>query len=272
MLKEVRKTRVAMDQNAAPLLVHCSAGVGRTGTFIVIDQVITALEQGQPGSVDIVDLIGTIREDRMALVQHTIQYKFAYQACCLFAQTEGIEVFVSGATQDGAQNEQQEKEEQQVGLLAAEAVEVCNFKRAQVEDLKKQANKLQRNKETHVKQADGVLERLREKASILKTTAGLHREDVQRVESQLSTMQVEIDKLFEAFRREQKTQRLQEETVKAAGGEAPGGTVPIAAAVHQPVEVCDFNMPGCDVPMSCCCKPVNLVMTSGATSYNVLLF
>ena len=84
MLKEVRKTRAAMDQNAAPLLVHCSAGVGRTGTFIVIDQVITALEQGS-SNVDIVDLIGIIREDRMNLVQHTIQYKFAYQACCFFA-------------------------------------------------------------------------------------------------------------------------------------------------------------------------------------------
>ena len=34
----------------------------------------------------------------------------------------------------------------------------------------------------------------------------------------------------------------------AAGSEAPGDAVPIAAAVHQPVEVCDFNMPGGDVP------------------------
>lgn len=84
MLQEVRRTRAKMDSNAAPLLVHCSAGVGRTGTFIIIDQVITALEQGH-NKIDIVDLIGTIREDRMALVQHTIQYKFAYQACLLFA-------------------------------------------------------------------------------------------------------------------------------------------------------------------------------------------
>lgn len=47
MLQAVRRTRARMDQNAAPLLVHCSAGVGRTGTFIIIDQVITALEQGK---------------------------------------------------------------------------------------------------------------------------------------------------------------------------------------------------------------------------------
>ena len=100
MLKAVRQTRLKMDQNAAPLLVHCSAGVGRTGTFIVIDQVITALEQGN-NKIDIVDLIRSIREDRMALVQHTIQYKFAYQACLLFAsrfsKAKGAEVFSAHA-------------------------------------------------------------------------------------------------------------------------------------------------------------------------------
>lgn len=84
MLQEVRRTRTEMDSNNAPLLVHCSAGVGRTGTFIVIDQVITALEQGH-SRIDIVELIDRIREDRMALVQHTIQYEFAYNACLLFA-------------------------------------------------------------------------------------------------------------------------------------------------------------------------------------------
>jgi len=53
MLTQVRKTRALMDQSKAPLLVHCSAGVGRTGTFIVIDQVITALEQDN-NKIDIV--------------------------------------------------------------------------------------------------------------------------------------------------------------------------------------------------------------------------
>lgn len=31
--------------------------------------------------MDLCEVIEQIREDRMALVQHTIQYKFAYQAC-----------------------------------------------------------------------------------------------------------------------------------------------------------------------------------------------
>eukprot|EP00039_Didymoeca_costata_P023350 m.6794 g.6794 ORF g.6794 m.6794 type:complete len:734 (+) comp3586_c0_seq1:168-2369(+) len=84
MLLEVRKIRNIMDKNEAPLLVHCSAGVGRTGTLIIIDQVITALSLDT--EVDLLELIECIRQDRMALVQHTIQYKFAYQACVYYAQ------------------------------------------------------------------------------------------------------------------------------------------------------------------------------------------
>ena len=56
--------------------VHCSAGVGRTGTFIVIDHVMDAIKQGN--RVDLVELINHIREDRMTMVQHTVQYKYVH--------------------------------------------------------------------------------------------------------------------------------------------------------------------------------------------------
>eukprot|EP00041_Stephanoeca_diplocostata_P015253 m.290753 g.290753 ORF g.290753 m.290753 type:complete len:699 (+) comp19976_c0_seq20:1441-3537(+) len=74
----------AVDNYASPLLVHCSAGVGRTGTFIVIDHVIAAI--ADKDRVDLIDIIKKCREDRMAIVQHTVQYKFAYQACINYAE------------------------------------------------------------------------------------------------------------------------------------------------------------------------------------------
>eukprot|EP00039_Didymoeca_costata_P000943 m.48238 g.48238 ORF g.48238 m.48238 type:complete len:874 (-) comp10559_c0_seq1:46-2667(-) len=67
-----------------PMLVHCSAGVGRTGTFIVIDHVMKAIQNQD--QVDIIELISQLREDRMLLIQHTSQYKFAYQACIQYAR------------------------------------------------------------------------------------------------------------------------------------------------------------------------------------------
>ena len=84
MLLKVRERRAQLDNCAAPLLVHCSAGVGRTGTFIAIDHVISALLQQE--KADLNQIIAALREDRMALVQHTVQYKFAYAACISIAE------------------------------------------------------------------------------------------------------------------------------------------------------------------------------------------
>jgi protein tyrosine phosphatase len=44
MLAAVRSHRKQTDNCAAPMLVHCSAGVGRTGCFILIDQAFRLLE------------------------------------------------------------------------------------------------------------------------------------------------------------------------------------------------------------------------------------
>ncbi len=63
--RAVRKTHPQDDPR--PLLVHCSAGVGRTGTFIVLDTMLDRMEQD--GMIHIYDCVTHIRKQRVLLVQ-----------------------------------------------------------------------------------------------------------------------------------------------------------------------------------------------------------
>nr|XP_034320230.1 uncharacterized protein LOC117687579 isoform X2 [Crassostrea gigas] len=68
-----RLKRTNTSRNLGPILVHCSAGIGRTGTFIAIDALY---EEGQKtGKVYIADYVTKMREKRMNMVQTYEQYK-----------------------------------------------------------------------------------------------------------------------------------------------------------------------------------------------------
>ncbi|XP_063398426.1 uncharacterized protein LOC134683184 [Mytilus trossulus] len=61
-----------------PLVVHCSAGLGRTGTFIAIDAIY---EHGKKvGHVDIMEYVQMMRKDRMNMIQTHEQYETVFEA------------------------------------------------------------------------------------------------------------------------------------------------------------------------------------------------
>ena len=66
----VRKQHPAILEQ--PLLVHCSAGVGRTGTFIILDSVMQQLSL--EGTLSIYNLLKIVRGQRMKMVQTKVNY------------------------------------------------------------------------------------------------------------------------------------------------------------------------------------------------------
>lgn len=68
-----------------PRIVHCSAGVGRTGTFIALDHLLRELESGELLSPEnfngdpVFDIVNQLREQRMMMVYNEMQLHFIYE-------------------------------------------------------------------------------------------------------------------------------------------------------------------------------------------------
>ncbi|XP_014401998.1 PREDICTED: receptor-type tyrosine-protein phosphatase alpha isoform X2 [Myotis brandtii] len=89
MLKFLKKVKACNPQYAGAIVVHCSAGVGRTGTFVVIDAMLDMMHTER--KVDVYGFVSRIRAQRCQMVQTDMQYVFIYQALLehyLYGDTE----------------------------------------------------------------------------------------------------------------------------------------------------------------------------------------
>uniref|UniRef100_A0A8C4Q2L4 protein-tyrosine-phosphatase n=1 Tax=Eptatretus burgeri TaxID=7764 RepID=A0A8C4Q2L4_EPTBU len=72
----VVRTDLIRTEMSKSTVVHCSAGVGRTGTFIALDQAIQQIEEED--MVELNTIVKNMRRNRCMMVQTEVQYKFLH--------------------------------------------------------------------------------------------------------------------------------------------------------------------------------------------------
>ncbi|XP_045061690.1 receptor-type tyrosine-protein phosphatase C [Coregonus clupeaformis] len=78
LLKLRRRVNAFKNLFSGPIVIHCSAGVGRTGTYMGIDAMMEGLEA--EGRVDIYGYVVKLRRQRCLMVQVEAQYILIHQA------------------------------------------------------------------------------------------------------------------------------------------------------------------------------------------------
>ncbi|XP_041859385.1 tyrosine-protein phosphatase non-receptor type 1 [Melanotaenia boesemani] len=70
-----------LNSDQGPVVVHCSAGIGRSGTFCLVDTCLLLMSlRKDPSSVSIRDVLLEMRRYRMGLIQTADQLRFSYLA------------------------------------------------------------------------------------------------------------------------------------------------------------------------------------------------
>ncbi|XP_061549979.1 receptor-type tyrosine-protein phosphatase F-like isoform X13 [Phycodurus eques] len=90
ILAFLRRVKACNPPDAGPMIVHCSAGVGRTGCFIVIDAMLERMKHEK--SVDIYGHVTCMRAQRNYMVQTEDQYIFIHEALLEAATCGNTEV------------------------------------------------------------------------------------------------------------------------------------------------------------------------------------
>ena len=78
---EIMRDFNSLPVSGTPMLVHCSAGVGRSGAFCAITNCLQSFRS--TGNIDVLETVRNLRKERPGMVQTLEQYVFCYRCLVL---------------------------------------------------------------------------------------------------------------------------------------------------------------------------------------------
>ena len=82
LISFIRRVQKGHNKDAGrPLLVHCSAGVGRTGTFITLDAMLERIKGDK--TVNVYEFVRNMRQRRVLMVQTLVSVMMCTGTCCI---------------------------------------------------------------------------------------------------------------------------------------------------------------------------------------------
>jgi receptor-type tyrosine-protein phosphatase N len=93
LLEFRRKVNKSYRGRSCPIIVHCSDGVGRSGTYVLLDMVLNRMSKGSK-EIDIAATLEHIRDQRSGMVQTKSQFEF-----CLTAVAEETHAILKSLAQ-----------------------------------------------------------------------------------------------------------------------------------------------------------------------------
>ncbi|VDK42522.1 unnamed protein product [Anisakis simplex] len=92
-------------EQPSPVVVHCSAGIGRSGAFVVVDSVLSMINENVT-SIDMEELVVKMRRYRMGLIQTPQQLQFCWRTIAEALKLERSEAVRSGEREEEGQKAQ----------------------------------------------------------------------------------------------------------------------------------------------------------------------